>query len=1139
MDLELHLAGTLEQSAEGMARHLASLRDPFTPTIIALGDRSQELWLRHEVATRTGIAANWEVLGWSSALDAATRAVLGSEGVDPQRWWVPPPLSVDPWHPERMRAAVMDAFRKLADSPACGDLSQYLYGGKTPPPTAAWREISLAGEVSRSLQRLMRQRPQDAVRWAADPDVDAPSDASPSAPTWYRHVCRELRLDGDDTPSRRQLRVLSGGGRVVPGPQLVLFGRRDQSGTEDRLIEELARHLPIRWYRTVCSPDRVRQDTDEEPCSPIIRSLGLAEGVPASPSKAPPPRVDEVAPGWLGSIQASVREDSVIEPGALDTAAPSRTVEFHNGYSPLRQVEQLRDTLLRWFAEDRDHEPRDVLVVTPDLSTYAPLVQAVFARRGRSSSAQRLRQADERQDFTTAGTAAKEARREREAHVPTIPVAIANLGLTRTNPVAEVVLAALELCEERVTAPRLMALLTLAPVAMRYGLSQDDVADLRGLLVDSGMRWGLDGSDRQTVDQPDRHQNTVEFGLERLALGSLMAEEKLPDGIDTADLGPVMPMAVEGRDRTVRVARLTAVVRAIQAARARFRSPAHRHLGGWNRALQALMDDLAEVPDAAAWLRLQVIEVLDELLAGEDGESGPRIDLRTLRRLVAGQFELPARGDRVISGAVLVRQLALDVATPAKVVCFLGMDDQAFPRTHRPREWDPFRELAPGESDPRAIDRLAMLQALMAARQRVLVSWSGHELKRGRDLPPCVPVDELIGVLAEATGLRPDEVVQAHARHPWSPAELADGTYDRGLLTAASAVAQGITGGQRDTDRVLPEETHSVLDLPLETLTWDLANPSKLYLYGRLAVYLDEGQEEVPDREPLELDDLERWKLRREALSLLPDNETESDTDEIPDTLVRRLAGRGELPLQAGGRLTAEDAVTEARAIREKFAQADGSSLTEPPWTVALDCGVCVSGTAPHVTEKSGKLLLQWLVPGSTEGEKGLLRAWVHLLAARCCDDRVLAARIVGKQSGQGPKEIWLRAPTEGYEDRLNDLVTIWQAARNRPIPLFPSSSYAAAKKLAGKSPEERRDPRLVSQLVSEVRSKWHGNKWSRGDLTDRWVASLYGNADPADLATDHEPFGFLDMVERVWTPILEAKDRKLAGEWKKLGGSR
>ena len=51
-------------------------------------------------------------------------------------------------------------------------------------------------------------------------------------------------------------------------------------------------------------------------------------------------------------------------------------------HGPMRQCEVLRDQLLAAFERDPTLEPRHVLVMTPDIETYGPLLSAVFARRG-------------------------------------------------------------------------------------------------------------------------------------------------------------------------------------------------------------------------------------------------------------------------------------------------------------------------------------------------------------------------------------------------------------------------------------------------------------------------------------------------------------------------------------------------------------------------------------------------------------------------------------------------------------------------------------------------------------------------------------------------------------------------------------
>jgi len=164
MPLELHLSQSLDRAAADLAEHLGRKGDPFAPVVIALGDRAQESWLRHELATRLGIAAVWQVLPWRAALDGALRARLAADSVEPARWWIAPWHEADPWQADRLRGRVIQAFRALAGEPQCQDLQGYLYGQDAPPEGAAWRELALAGEVAEVLTRLMRERPDAALR---------------------------------------------------------------------------------------------------------------------------------------------------------------------------------------------------------------------------------------------------------------------------------------------------------------------------------------------------------------------------------------------------------------------------------------------------------------------------------------------------------------------------------------------------------------------------------------------------------------------------------------------------------------------------------------------------------------------------------------------------------------------------------------------------------------------------------------------------------------------------------------------------------------------------------------------------------------------------------------------------------------
>ena len=107
----------------------------------------------------------------------------------------------------------------------------------------------------------------------------------------------------------------------------------------------------------------------------------------------------------LGRIQADVHADreppGAPLPGRLDERplldAGDRSIQVHACHGRARQVEVLRDAILHLLEDDPTLEPRDVIVMCPDIETFASLIQATFGagevdgRRGRGRHAARRR----------------------------------------------------------------------------------------------------------------------------------------------------------------------------------------------------------------------------------------------------------------------------------------------------------------------------------------------------------------------------------------------------------------------------------------------------------------------------------------------------------------------------------------------------------------------------------------------------------------------------------------------------------------------------------------------------------------------------------------------------------------------------
>ena len=52
-----------------------------------------------------------------------------------------------------------------------------------------------------------------------------------------------------------------------------------------------------------------------------------------------------------------------------------------------------------------------------------------------------------------------------------------------------------------------------------------------------------------------------------------------------------------------------------------------------------------------------------------------------------------------------------------------------------------------GDRDPRSEDRQMLLDALMAARDRLIVTYTGNDVRTNAPQPPAVPVGELLDMI--------------------------------------------------------------------------------------------------------------------------------------------------------------------------------------------------------------------------------------------------------------------------------------------------------------------------------------------------------------------------------------------------------
>jgi exodeoxyribonuclease V gamma subunit len=379
-------------------------------------------------------------------------------------------------------------------------------------------------------------------------------------------------------------------------------------------------------------------------------------------------------------------------------------------------------------------------------------------------------------------------------------------------------------------------------------------------------------------------------------------------------------------------------------------------------------------------------------------------------------------------------------SVPHRVVVLLGLDDGAFPR-QTVRDGDDLlaRDPEVGDRDPRSEDRQLLLDAVCAAGEHLVVTYTGADERTGATVPPAVPLGELLDALdrtaAAPSGLRVRDLVTTH--HPLQPFDGRN--FDPGTLgrpgpfsfdPRAHCGAVAAVGERRLPPPLFarPLPPTEPADVALDDLVRMLVHPAKAYLRQRLQISLGERDGDPDDALAVDLDALEQWSV---GDRMLADRLTGLDPQQVM-TLERGRAVLPPGPLGGSVLRTVGPRVEALASAAQPLLDAAPDAIDV---SVELGDGTRVSGTVGGV---HGDALVT--VVYSSLGPKHRLTAWVRLLAlAACRPDSSWRAVTMGRGSGR-TRTPARRAPSDPWTAR-------------RPSTCCASSSRSTGRGWTGRCP--------------------------------------------------------------------------------------
>ncbi|MCB9536941.1 MAG: exodeoxyribonuclease V subunit gamma [Myxococcales bacterium] len=941
--LVVHRGNRIEALADALADVLrVPSGGPFDAECVAVAAPGLERWLELWLAHRLGICARVH-------FPAPAELVRAAQGD-----------GADAWSPRRLLWPALVALDALEDGPV-------------PVALARSRDdrhlVGLAAQVGEALARVATYRPERARAWSAG-DGDE----------WMARVWRAVEAGvGVASPAAAALAPTD-----LP-PRLCVFAVSTLAPLHLELLTRLAGERTVHLFAL---------DPGDAPADhPLLSALGrlpreLAAAIGALDGAEQ--RVHHVDPGTDTVLRALQRD---LLSGDAPRLPPDDSVQIHGCAGPLRQVEVLRDVLLDLLVRHPDLEPHHVLVMAPDVPTYAPLVEAVFA--------------------------------DDDGGLPRLPFVLADRGARAVNPAAEALLATLDLVGGRFEASAVLDLLALPPVLRRFGLDEDDLEAVQRLVTDAGVRWGLDADHRAAHGQPGTPEHTWRFGLDRLLLGQATAYDDLV-------LGVLPHEAVEGKEDRAVLGALVAFVDALAAAAHALEAP--RPMVAWSAALLRAVDALCAADDDTAWWLQQVRDTLTALADEAAGVDRP-LDRAGVRTLLRARLERPEPGRAFLTGGVTFSGMVPLRSIPFRVVCLLGLDDGAFPRPDRRPAFDPLvREQRAGDRPDRDDDRALFLEATLAARDHLIAFYTARDPRDGAPRLPAQPLaalqDHLPTVTTDAAALQ-----HQHPLHAFDPINFdpeAPRSFDARLRAAAEAGRGPRTAAPPFFAGPLPPPpVDGDRALTLDALIAFLMNPVRAVFGRRLGVWLGEAAEAVPDREALEPDALQRWALADDLLRRALDGHPLTDAARL------RARAAGLLPPGAPGDALFTAAAGDVEPVVLQVQQMRAGGPRAP-----VDVDLVVGDT-----RLSGRVSGLW-AEGHLHHQmskvrgKHRLAAWVRHLALHASGWTGRSA-IVGKD-----RTCVLQPLRRDPAALLESLVALYWLGQRTPLMFFPEPSETFAREV-------------------------------------------------------------------------------------------
>ena len=820
--------------------------DPFKKDIIIVQSQGMATWVKQEIAANCGIFANTEF----PFLNGVIEKILNEQDDG---------FNAELWTPDFMSWRIFNLL-KLQDS-NLETLENYTKGENSELKT-----YQLANKTANLFDQYQIYRPDLINDW----EENRLSKNSDKNEIWQKYIWNKLS-DGQVSRTKRLLNFKDNPFKTKNYDELNIFGISVLPPIYLDFFKNVAQFIDVNFYYFNPSFDywkdnlsdfekQFRADDENyegfelhlgDTGNPLFANLGR-QGREFFSTIVDAENIDseiDLFDKFTGNNILTNLKNDIFENKSIDEnfekseyAKNDSSVQIHNCHNKTREVEVLHDYILN-LIDKKGVQPRDIIVMAPNMSDYASYVKTFFNER-------------------------------------VLPYTITDQTMLSDSVIFNAYMEILNLVGSDFKANDVLDILQHPSIYTMFEIEYSDFDLIKKWLNEAGVRWGIDAKSRAENSSLEFDAYSWRYSLKRMVLG--MAMNNQDDDVLATLVDDVLPYdEIEGNNAII-LGQLVDVVEKLFMLNKTLNG--QKTLEEWSEKLINVLDTFFmndnDSYDDIAFIR-QSLTKLNKF--GECfGEN--MVSLEIIKEYLNSGASTDANSSKFLRGKITFCSMLPMRSIPSESVCILGLNDGEYPRKEISLGFNIISNFTRKcDRSKRYEDQYLFLEALLSAKENLFISYHGQSIKDNSDQPPSTVVCELIDYLKLIYG---EEVLKhiecKHKLQSFNPVYFGKDeklySYNKINYEAARTLLAKKDKAQFQEGSL--ETGGEMKEITIDELVSFFSNPAEGFLKNALQMQAKLYTNDIlEDTEPLELDTLSQYSINQEISDFIIKNVDLKDED--------------------------------------------------------------------------------------------------------------------------------------------------------------------------------------------------------------------------------------------------------------------